>query len=117
MQRKDAFFAVATDSQTSGRGTRGRDWLSPKGNLMLTISLKRSMVPIPITLLPLRVGTIIASCMARRITTNTQVKLKWPNDILIDSKKVPLDEVFTLYTYCKTCRFNFFCISTTFFDL
>eukprot|EP00598_Pedospumella_elongata_P006883 CAMPEP_0184985612 /NCGR_PEP_ID=MMETSP1098-20130426/14205_1 /TAXON_ID=89044 /ORGANISM="Spumella elongata, Strain CCAP 955/1" /LENGTH=304 /DNA_ID=CAMNT_0027509705 /DNA_START=155 /DNA_END=1066 /DNA_ORIENTATION=+ len=87
IHRKVSFFAVATDSQTNGRGTRGRDWISPKGNLMLTISLKRSLVPIPITLLPLRVGTIIASCMARRITTDTQVKLKWPNDILIDSKK------------------------------
>lgn len=86
-QKGDIFFAVGAESQTKGRGSRGRVWLAPKGNLFLTVCMQRTAVPVPITLLPLRVGLIIASCMNKRITTGTQVKLKWPNDILIDSKK------------------------------
>jgi biotin-(acetyl-CoA carboxylase) ligase len=47
-------FAVVAEHQMKGRGTRGRDWISAQNNLYLTIALKRSLVNIPITLLPLR---------------------------------------------------------------
>ncbi|KAJ1399744.1 hypothetical protein B484DRAFT_246971 [Ochromonadaceae sp. CCMP2298] len=81
-------FAVVAEHQMNGRGTRGRDWISAQNNLYLTIALKRSLVNIPITLLPLRIGTIVASCVARRVDNGDEkVKLKWPNDVLIDSKK------------------------------
>eukprot|EP00607_Mallomonas_marina_P008325 CAMPEP_0182418322 /NCGR_PEP_ID=MMETSP1167-20130531/2787_1 /TAXON_ID=2988 /ORGANISM="Mallomonas Sp, Strain CCMP3275" /LENGTH=337 /DNA_ID=CAMNT_0024592481 /DNA_START=202 /DNA_END=1215 /DNA_ORIENTATION=+ len=93
-------FAVITKEQTSGRGTRGRTWMSSYGNLMMTVVFKVSSVPVPITLMPLRIGTLIARVIEAELSTSTStstftnplqmshVKLKWPNDILINSDKV-----------------------------
>eukprot|EP01038_Epipyxis_sp_PR26KG_P004046 gene4046-5788_t len=81
-------FAVGADYQFHGRGTRGRTWLSNDKNLFMTISMKQNLVNFPLTLLPLRVGTIIASQIYPKITSSSVVKLKWPNDVLIDDKKV-----------------------------
>jgi biotin-(acetyl-CoA carboxylase) ligase len=74
-----------------GRGTRGRKWLSSKeinGNLYMTVVYKMSLVPVPITLMPLRVATLIAPCIEKRITSSSSLYLKWPNDVLIDNEKV-----------------------------
>jgi biotin-(acetyl-CoA carboxylase) ligase len=47
-------FAVIADRQQSGRGTRGRSWQSQEGNLLITIGIKRSKMPVPLQYLPLR---------------------------------------------------------------
>jgi len=84
-------FSVIAGRQNMGRGTRGRKWLSSKenGNLYMTVVYKMSSVPVPITLMPLRVATLIAPCIEKRITSSSSsLYLKWPNDVLIDNEKV-----------------------------
>lgn len=81
-------YAVVTKQQTAGRGTRGRNWQSSVGNVMMTVSFKVSAITIPLTLIPLRIGTILAPIIQRQIGAEHKVYLKWPNDVLIEDKKV-----------------------------
>mmetsp|Transcript_18185 Transcript_18185/g.17522 ORF Transcript_18185/g.17522 Transcript_18185/m.17522 type:complete len:287 (+) Transcript_18185:316-1176(+) len=81
-------FAVVAGHQSVGRGTRGRTWVSGSGNLFLTVVLRLSSIPAPLTLIPLRIGTLIIPSIQSRVTSGSQVFLKWPNDVLIDEKKV-----------------------------
>lgn len=81
-------FAVIADAQTSGRGTRGRSWTSPKSNLYLTLAFKLSDVKIPMTLIPLRIGCIVREQLQKLVDPDVRIRLKWPNDILINGGKV-----------------------------
>ena len=84
-------FSVIAGRQNMGRGTRGRKWLSSSssnGNLYMTVAYKISDVPIPLTLMPLRIATLIAPCIENRIKSTSKLYLKWPNDVLIDNEKV-----------------------------
>lgn len=85
---KDNIYAVVADHQSKGRGTRGRAWISGANNLFMTISLPLNKFSISLTLIPLRIGTIIRPIIASRVEDSSSVLLKWPNDILIGSKKV-----------------------------
>lgn len=80
---------VAAERQTAGRGTRGRIWHSPTGNLYATW-----ISPFP---LPLRFVTqahICAGCAVHAALAGLagargdRFRLKWPNDILIGANKV-----------------------------
>lgn len=86
-------FAVGASSQSSGRGTSQRQWFSPDGNLYLTVCLPSAPLfksGVPITLFPLKVGCITASAIKTLLPPElgSVVKLKWPNDVLMDRKKV-----------------------------
>lgn len=47
-------FSVAARAQSAGRGTKGRQWFSADRNLSLTVVVKVSVIPISLTLVPLR---------------------------------------------------------------
>ena len=82
----DGVVCIA-ERQTGGRGRRGRTWLTPAGS-NIALSLGKS-VPIAISEvapLSLVVGLAVVSAM-ERVGVN-DVKLKWPNDILLDGAKV-----------------------------
>ena len=93
-------FAITTEEQTKGRGTSGRDWIGKRGNTFLTFAVPQQHINIPLTLLPLQIGCILARkvnvilseySMEKDEETNgkeKRVQLKWPNDVLIDKKKV-----------------------------
>lgn len=85
---EDDVFAVVAKYQNEGRGTRGRTWRSASGNLYMTLVVKRDKIPIPLTLVPLRMGTLIAPSIRSRVTSSSGVYLKWPNDVLIGDRKV-----------------------------
>eukprot|EP00814_Leptocylindrus_danicus_P017363 CAMPEP_0116027498 /NCGR_PEP_ID=MMETSP0321-20121206/14691_1 /TAXON_ID=163516 /ORGANISM="Leptocylindrus danicus var. danicus, Strain B650" /LENGTH=370 /DNA_ID=CAMNT_0003500917 /DNA_START=1840 /DNA_END=2949 /DNA_ORIENTATION=+ len=82
-------FAISASEQTLGRGTNGRTWVSNQGNVYLTVALPWDSLPVPVTLLPLKVGCIIVQNVKQILSkSNAKVTLKWPNDVLINEQKV-----------------------------
>jgi BirA family biotin operon repressor/biotin-[acetyl-CoA-carboxylase] ligase len=77
---------VIAETQTKGKGRLGRKWISPKGNLYLSVVLRPK---IPIQKAPLITLTgAVAVASAIRTTCGLEAGIKWPNDILICGKKV-----------------------------
>ncbi|GAB5046658.1 biotin--[acetyl-CoA-carboxylase] ligase [Thermodesulfovibrio sp. TK110] len=78
---------VIADRQTKGKGRLGRKWISPSGkNLYMSIALKPDIPPKYATLLTLT--SVVACTTALRRYTDIPVMIKWPNDMLIDDKKI-----------------------------
>ncbi len=75
---------VVAERQTSGRGRFGRSWVSPKGNLYLSVVLRPTREVLP--QLPVLSGVAVARAI--RKTTRLEPRIKWPNDVLINGKKV-----------------------------
>jgi len=75
---------VIADEQTAGRGRMKRSWLSPKGNIALSIILYPTITSLPylIMLASLAVADAIEA------VTGLKTQLKWPNDVLINGRKV-----------------------------
>jgi BirA family biotin operon repressor/biotin-[acetyl-CoA-carboxylase] ligase len=77
---------VIAETQTGGKGRLGRRWISPKGNLYLSIVLRPN---IPMHKAPLiTLMGAVAVTRAIRKTCEVQAAIKWPNDILISGRKV-----------------------------
>jgi len=81
--------AVLANEQTRGRGTKGRAWLSPAGLGLYASFILRGpggrAVPFP-HLVPL--AAALAAADAVREASGLEVRLKWPNDILSDGRKL-----------------------------
>jgi BirA family biotin operon repressor/biotin-[acetyl-CoA-carboxylase] ligase len=78
---------VVAERQTSGRGRRGRHWVSDSGDgLYVSIVLKPDVSANLAPLLTL--GAALAAHDSIERTTELQVDIKWPNDLLIGRKKV-----------------------------
>lgn len=77
---------VIADSQTKGRGRLGRSWVSPpRRNLYMSVILRPAIVAGAAPPLSLVAGVAVAETI--RDWTPRAV-LKWPNDVLIDRRKV-----------------------------
>ncbi len=73
---------VVASSQTHGRGRRGNQWdNSPKESIFMSILLK------PNDLMSISILTLIAGLAVHRAINNQLVKIKWPNDLIINEKK------------------------------
>ena len=81
---------VVSDIQTQGKGRRGRTWLSEAGSMICMSMVLRSNVPIERVSAITLVAALAVSEALSDLTkeANTQVKIKWPNDIVIAGKKV-----------------------------
>ena len=75
---------VIADQQTSGRGRLGRTWLSPHGNLPLSLILRPQLENLP----HLIMIASLAVVRALKAVSNIDAVIKWPNDVLIKGKKV-----------------------------
>lgn len=84
--------AVIADEQTAGRGRDGRTWRSPLGGVWLGMLL-RPPLPAP-GVLALRVGLVLADVVEAVLgvrptwLSKPRAGLKWPNDVLVDDRKV-----------------------------
>lgn len=77
--------AVIAETQTGGRGRLGRTWISPKGNLYLSVIL-RPAIPLHKAPLVTLMGAV-AVAFAIRQACALESGIKWPNDILLNGKK------------------------------
>lgn len=78
---------VVADQQTAGRGRRGRAWESPKGNsIFMTFLLKPEISPNNASMITLVAALAIAKAISE--ITGEEAKIKWPNDIVVNGKKV-----------------------------
>jgi BirA family biotin operon repressor/biotin-[acetyl-CoA-carboxylase] ligase len=75
---------IFAEEQTAGKGRIKRRWLSPRGSIALSIILYP-----PLDYLPsLIMVASLAVAYAIERATGLKAKLKWPNDVLVNGKKV-----------------------------
>jgi BirA family biotin operon repressor/biotin-[acetyl-CoA-carboxylase] ligase len=80
--------AFVADAQTRGRGRLGRHWHSPPGeNLYASFLLRPLLDAKRAPLVTLASGLAVADVIAS-LLPSAKVTLKWPNDVLIDDRKV-----------------------------
>ncbi|WP_309118625.1 biotin--[acetyl-CoA-carboxylase] ligase [Paenibacillus sp.] len=78
---------VLAEGQSAGRGRFGRVWFSPPGKGIYASFLLKPNVPLAVA--PQMTLLIsVALCRAIRKETGANATIKWPNDILIDGRKV-----------------------------
>lgn len=76
---------IIAERQSEGRGRMGKEWYSPHGGIWLSIILKPDISPEHIYRLTLVAGVSVAETLAGM---GIAAQIKWPNDILINEKKV-----------------------------
>lgn len=78
---------IVADMQTAGRGRKGREWSSPPGtNLYFTLILKPDYEAELASVVTLVMGIAVAEGI--RETCGVEAGIKWPNDIVVNGKKV-----------------------------
>ncbi len=78
---------VLADRQSAGRGRRGRNWESPEGcSVYMSILLRPEFTPDKASMLTLVMAYSVAKAL--KGCTGLDVQIKWPNDIVINGKKL-----------------------------
>lgn len=78
---------VVADHQTGGRGRWGRSWFSAPGQLLqFSLILRPNLEPARHGLLTAGLG--VATARALRVMTGLPVQIKWPNDAVIEGRKL-----------------------------
>ena len=74
---------VVAEIQSAGRGRQGRSWISQPGNLLVSVLFRPSLEKLPFISI---IGGIAAARAVRKVT-GLDIKIKWPNDLMIDGRK------------------------------
>lgn len=75
---------VVAEVQSAGRGRQGRGWVSEPGNLLVSVLFRPKMDHLPLISI---VGGVAAARAVRK-TTGLDTQIKWPNDLLVQGRKV-----------------------------
>jgi len=86
-EEQKKFGCVYAGIQTKGRGTHGRKWISNKGNFFVSIffPLKNNYPPFNEFSI---INPIIISGVIKRFCEKKNIKLKFPNDIFVNRRKI-----------------------------
>ena len=78
---------VVANSQRAGRGRQGRPWRDePGASLLCSILIRPRLAPLRWPLLSLVAGVAVAHALER--ATGVAARLKWPNDVVVDGRKL-----------------------------
>ena len=73
--------------QTAGRGRRGRSWSSPRGNLYVSAILRPDCPVGEAAQLGFAAALALVDALGHLMPPLTEVRLKWPNDVLVNERK------------------------------
>jgi len=80
-------LVVVAEAQTAGRGRLDRSWVSPpRAGLTLSVLVRPDLPPVRWPWLPLLTGLAVATAL--REQAELDAVLKWPNDVLVDGRKL-----------------------------
>ena len=79
---------VHADEQTAGRGRLSRRWLSPPGNLYLSIVLRPDVPTARSVEIGLVAALAVADAVDALLPQHVRATLKWPNDVLVHDGKI-----------------------------
>ena len=93
-KEKGCVYAI---TQTKGRGTRGRKWISNKGNFFGSIFFQLKNNHPPFNEFSI-INPVIISEVIGHFCEKKSISFKWPNDVLVNEKKICgiLQELITL---------------------
>lgn len=77
---------IIAEQQTAGRSRSKNDWISPEGGIWMTLVLKPEVNLLEASRLTIVTGVALAKTLHDEFNINAGIK--WPNDILIDNKKI-----------------------------
>lgn len=76
------------EAQTAGRGRRGREWVSPPGNLYASLLWRPDCAPARAAQLGFVAALALAEALEPLLPPARQLRCKWPNDLLLDGRKL-----------------------------
>ena len=79
---------VWAEAQSGGRGRSGRPWKSPAGNLYCSFLLRPRAAPGVAAQLSFVAALAVADLARSALPPDAAVQLKWPNDVLVDGRKL-----------------------------
>ena len=84
---KKEIGCIYADTQTKGRGTRGKEWISTQGNLFGSIffPLKKNYPPFNEFSI---INPVIISSVIEHFCERKNISFKWPNDVFVNGKKI-----------------------------
>ena len=74
-------------AQRRGRGRRGREWVSPPGNLYLSLVLRPECPPMEGAQIAFVTALAVADALSALVPPHSMIALKWPNDVLLNDLK------------------------------
>ena len=89
LAREDAAHGtlVIADTQSAGRGRRGRGWISPAGEgIFMSLIVRPDVHPSQVAKMSLTLALAVARAIEKE--TGLDARIKWPNDIVIKGRKV-----------------------------
>lgn len=78
---------VIADRQSRGKGRAEKRWISPPGGIWISIILYPDAIPSRMPLITLMTAVAVTKTIIE-LFPQTNVRIKWPNDVLIDGRKV-----------------------------
>lgn len=79
---------IWAESQTAGRGRHGREWISPPGNLYVSIILRPRVDQSRLPEISFVSALAVRDVVAGALPPDVPVEFKWPNDVLMARRKV-----------------------------
>ena len=74
--------------QTAGRGRRGREWTSERGNLFLSLVLRPACAPLQAAQLTFVAALAVRDMLSLYLGNHESIACKWPNDVLVGGRKI-----------------------------